>query len=150
MLRQIVAVSHLCWRGDKRMLSKAMPPAPWLLFECTLQQFARCSAATLVPGLLLLLQGLPTLTVACHEHADLQFIFSSLLQRFHWSAKKGPFSISLWLQDQSPLLCAWNPSELWARAELDLSHQGDTWWQTDPTEHHASARYLEVGGSNSS
>lgn len=62
------------------MLSKAMPPAPQLIVERALQQLARCSAATLVPGLLLLLQGLPSLAAACHEHAERQLIFSNLLQ----------------------------------------------------------------------
>lgn len=81
---------------------------------------------------------------------SIYFIFPNLLQGFRWSAKKGPFRIWWWLQDQSPLLYAWNPSELWARAELALGHQGDTWWWTDPAEHHASAPWLEGGSSNSS
>lgn len=62
MLRQTVAGSHpLCWRGDKR--------SGWWSASSTITPLhALCSSSPgVVPGLLLLLQGLPTLTVACHE-----------------------------------------------------------------------------------
>lgn len=82
----IVAIS--VWSGDKR--SAQQSNASSTVAPLQLCSAAACSVATLVLGLLLLLQGFLIRTVACHKHAELQFLLSNPVQQFHWPAKKGP------------------------------------------------------------
>lgn len=106
--------SHSGGRGAREVLSKAEPQ------HC--DHLGLCSATTLGPRLLLFLQVL-LLWLASMNMQSWKVLFpiscreSINLQESLWSLV---CSIYLWLQDQGPLLWAWNPRELWARAQLAL------------------------------
>jgi len=135
---QPVAGSCSCWRGDNRSAqhsnaSSTVTP----LFGGAPQQLARCPVAMPLPAQLLLLQGLPPRTVACREHAGLQFTFSKN---------------SIDLQKRVPLafLHDSRTDVLSCVPESPVSSEQGPWWQTDPAEHHTFAHDREVGGSESS